>query len=36
MTEIIEEDGSAELQCQFCLNKQRFSKEELLEILENM
>ena len=36
MTEIIEEDGSAELQCQFCLNKQRFSKEELLEMLENM
>lgn len=36
MTEIIEEDGQAELQCQFCLNKYNFSKEELLEMLENM
>ena len=36
MTEIIEEDGQAELQCQFCLNKYSFSKEELTEMLENM
>ena len=36
MTDIIEEDGKAELQCQFCLNKYNFSKEELTEMLENM
>ena len=36
MTEIIEEDGQAELQCQFCLNKYNFSKEELTEMLNNM
>lgn len=36
MTEIIEEDGQAELQCQFCLSKYHFDKEELVEMLENM
>lgn len=36
MTEIIEEDGQAELQCQFCLKKYNFSKQELTEMLENM
>lgn len=36
MAEIIEEDGQAELQCQFCLNKYHFDKEELVEMLENM
>ncbi len=36
MTDIIEEDGQAELQCQFCLNKYHFDKEELVEMLENM
>lgn len=36
MTEIIEEDGHAELQCQFCLKKYDFSKAELTEMLENM
>ena len=29
LTEIIEEDGQAELQCQFCLKKYHFTKEEL-------
>lgn len=36
MKEIIEEDGMAELQCQFCLEKYHFNKEELTEILESM
>ena len=36
LTEIIEEDGKAELQCQFCLKKYQFSKEELQGILEQM
>lgn len=36
MTEIIEEDGQAELQCQFCLSKYHFDKQELTEILEKM
>ncbi len=36
MTEIIEEDGQAELQCQFCLNKYHFDKQQLTEMLENM
>lgn len=36
MTEIIEEDGQAEMQCQFCLEKYHFDKEELTEILNNM
>ena len=34
LTEIIEEDGKAELQCQFCLKKYQFNKEELEGILE--
>ena len=29
LTEIIEEDGQAELQCQFCLKKYNFTREEL-------
>lgn len=36
LKEIIEEDGKAELQCQFCLKKYNFSKEELEEILESI
>lgn len=36
MTEIIEEDGQAELQCQFCLSKYHFDKQELTELLEKM
>ena len=36
MKEIIEEDGQAELQCQFCLSKYHFDKEELTEMLNNM
>ena len=32
---IIEEDGKAELTCQFCRSSYQFSKEELMEILEN-
>ncbi len=36
MTQIIEEDGQAELQCQFCLKKYNFNKEELEEMLANM
>lgn len=36
MAEIIEEDGQAELQCQFCLNKYHFDKDELVEMYENM
>ncbi|MDD4200583.1 MAG: Hsp33 family molecular chaperone HslO [Eubacteriales bacterium] len=34
LEEIIEEDGEAELECQFCLNKYQFNKEELEGILE--
>ncbi len=34
LEEIIEEDGQAELQCQFCLKKYQFNKEELQAILE--
>ncbi|HIU26563.1 MAG TPA: Hsp33 family molecular chaperone HslO [Candidatus Copromorpha excrementigallinarum] len=34
LTEIIEEDGKAELQCHFCLKKYSFNREELLSILE--
>lgn len=34
LKEIIEEDGQAELQCQFCLKKYQFNKEELEGILE--
>ena len=36
LVEIIETDGKAELQCQFCLKKYNFDKEELLDILNNM
>lgn len=36
LAEIIEEDGKAELQCQFCLEKYHFNREELTEILNNM
>ena len=36
MSEIIEEDGHAELQCHFCLQKYDFSKQELTEILNSM
>ena len=32
---IIEEDGKAELTCQFCKSSYSFTKEELMEILEN-
>ncbi len=34
LTEIIEEDGEAELVCQFCLKKYHFDKEHLTKILE--
>lgn len=33
LKEIIEEDGEAELQCHFCLERYKFDKEELTEIL---
>lgn len=33
---IIEEDGKAELTCHFCNKKYQFTKEELVEILENV
>lgn len=36
LTEIIEEDGEAELQCQFCCKKYHFNKDELAEILDRM
>ncbi len=36
LREIIEEDGQAELQCQFCLKKYQFNKEELQAILEQI
>ena len=36
LTEIIEEDGEAELQCHFCLKKYHFNKEELTKILEEL
>ena len=36
LQEIIEEDGQAELQCQFCLKKYHFNKEELQAILEDI
>ena len=36
LTEIIEEDGEAELVCQFCLKKYHFDKEHLLRILEEI
>jgi molecular chaperone Hsp33 len=34
LKEIIEEDGKAELQCQFCLKKYNFDKEQLEKLLE--
>ena len=34
LTELIEEDEKAEIQCQFCNKKYNFSKNELIEILE--
>ncbi|MCQ2546918.1 MAG: Hsp33 family molecular chaperone HslO [Clostridia bacterium] len=36
LQEIIEEDGQAELQCQFCLKKYNFNKEELEGIMERL
>ncbi len=36
LEEIIEEDGQAELTCQFCTKKYFFAKDELLELLEQM
>ena len=36
LTEIIEEDGQAELVCQFCESKYQFNKEELEQILEKI
>lgn len=36
LTEIIEEDGEAELQCQFCCKKYHFNNDELVEILDRM
>ena len=36
LTEIIEEDGEVELQCQFCCKKYHFNKDELVEILDRM
>lgn len=36
LTEIIEEDGETELQCQFCCKKYHFNKDELVEILDRM
>ena len=36
LQEIIEEDGQAELQCQFCLKKYHFNKEERQAILEDI
>lgn len=36
LTEIIEEDGEAELQCQFCCKKYHFNKDELVAILDRM
>lgn len=35
LSEIIEEDGKAELTCQFCKSTYSFDKEELMEILKN-
>ena len=36
LTEIIEEDGEAELVCQFCLKKYHFDKDDLLKLLEGI
>ena len=34
LTELIEEDEKAEIQCQFCNKRYNFNKEELIKILE--
>ena len=36
LTELIEEDGKAEIKCQFCNKVYNFNKEELEEILERI
>ena len=36
LTEIIEEDGKADIECQFCNKKYNFNKEELTEILKRI
>lgn len=36
LTELIEEDGKAELVCDFCNKKYNFSKEELMELRDNL
>ena len=36
LTEIIEEDGEAELTCQFCLKKYHFTKDHLERLLEEI
>lgn len=36
LTELIEEDGNAQIQCQFCNKKYNFNKEELEEILKKI
>lgn len=36
LMEIIDEDGQAELQCQFCRKKYHFNRDELVSILERM
>ena len=36
LTELIEEDGKAELVCDFCNKKYNFSKEELIELRDNL
>ena len=36
LTELIEEDGKAELVCDFCNKKYNFSKEELMELRDNI
>ena len=36
LTEIIEEDGQAEMVCQFCLKKYLFDKEHLERLLESI
>ncbi|WP_042276156.1 Hsp33 family molecular chaperone HslO [[Clostridium] dakarense] len=36
LSEIVEEDKQAEVGCQFCNRKYKYTEEELLEILENM
>ena len=36
LKQIIHEDGEAELQCQFCLKKYHFNKEQLEQVLEEI